>query len=484
MNHYIYKIQLIPLFVLVFLNSCTKEIENTTLFKVTTDSVIVDNSINVNNGIKVFVYGNTDQLLKDIIERGVCYSETPNPTIENNCSKTDEREVLEPNLYKTAVNNLKGNTIYHFRNYVQTEQGLQYGNNLIYTTTKFPFLSKTISKMTYNKVDISCNIISDAGTPVISSGIVWSKSKNPTIELSSRLNNMSGSNIVISGSIVDLETLTTYYGRCYAINIYGVSYSNEIEFMTLNISNSTPVTDIDGNEYQTIVIGNQIWMCENLKTTRYRNGDIIQTTTPAIKDVSYEYMPKYQWIYNGDETNLIKFGRLYTWYTVTDSRKIAPEGWHVPTVAEFDVLEKYLIENGFNSPVHTGVFSDYLGKALASSILWEVDNTVGNVGCNLTANNFSKFNANPAGIKIEAGKFDFFAYTTIFWSTDAYSSIQGYGRQLCADYPDFWNCYSPKFYGCSVRCIKDISSKVKQLNDYQSKEKSPSIIQNKNRTRF
>ena len=105
---------------------------------------------------------------------------------------------------------------------------------------------------------------------------------------------------------------------------------------------TAPVTDIDGNQYNTVTIGNQVWMAENLKTTKYQNGDEIGTTTPATLDISGETSPKYQWAYNGSEANVNTYGRLYTWYAVADERNICPAGWHVPSDDEWKTLEMFL----------------------------------------------------------------------------------------------------------------------------------------------
>ena len=102
------------------------------------------------------------------------------------------------------------------------------------------------------------------------------------------------------------------------------------------------VTDIDGNRYHTVVIGTQIWMVEDLKTTRYRNGDVIGTTNPDMSDISSENAPKYQWAYDGNENNVATYGRLYTWYATTDPRNVCPIDWHVPTNSEWDTLTNFL----------------------------------------------------------------------------------------------------------------------------------------------
>ena len=76
---------------------------------------------------------------------------------------------------------------------------------------------------------------------------------------------------------------------------------------------SDNVIDKDGNIYNTVTIGTQIWLTENLKTTKFINGDAVPTTT---LDISLEAVPKYQWVYGDDSANLAAYGRLYTWYTV------------------------------------------------------------------------------------------------------------------------------------------------------------------------
>jgi len=116
------------------------------------------------------------------------------------------------------------------------------------------------------------------------------------------------------------------------------------------------VQDIDGNQYSTLQIGSQTWMVENLKTTRFRNGDTILTTQPSTLDISTEQGPAYQWPYEGDESHVHTYGRLYTWYTVSDSRNLCPEGWHVPTDADLTVLEMFA--GGLDI---TGNLSDFLG---------------------------------------------------------------------------------------------------------------------------
>ena len=100
------------------------------------------------------------------------------------------------------------------------------------------------------------------------------------------------------------------------------------------------VTDIDGNVYKTVLIGTQWWMAENLKVTRYRNGDSIpEVTNPSDWCSLNEGASCY---YQNVSNNLSKYGRLYNWYAVSDSRNIAPMGWHVSTLSDWDQLFYYL----------------------------------------------------------------------------------------------------------------------------------------------
>ena len=107
-----------------------------------------------------------------------------------------------------------------------------------------------------------------------------------------------------------------------------VTFKPPTKDTTINF-NFVECRDVDGYNYPVVQIGTQLWMAENLKTTKYRNGDPIGTTTPANKDITTETEPKYQWAYNGDENNVTKYGRLYTWYAMADTRNLSPEGCRV-----------------------------------------------------------------------------------------------------------------------------------------------------------
>lgn len=199
------------------------------------------------------------------------------------------------------------------------------------------------------------------------------------------------------------------------------------------------VKDIDGNVYNTIVIGGQVWMKENLKTTKYNNGDDIGTTKCPDFDYDGETTPKYQWAYAGDESNVDIYGRLYTWYTVTDRRKICPTGWHVPTEDEWVSL------------------FEYLGGALAANGKLKETGITHWTSPNADATNESGFTALPGGSHWSDVFVDLGNYGHFWTSTEAVKDTSFAWRRLVtfSGTPYQHRGTSYKKIGWSVRCLKD-----------------------------
>lgn len=211
--------------------------------------------------------------------------------------------------------------------------------------------------------------------------------------------------------------------------------------------------DADGNYYPIVKIGTQIWMAENLKTTSYRNGDSIGTTYPSNKNIWGETSSKYQWAYNGDKNIADKFGRLYTYYTTVDSRKIAPTGWHIPLEYECIILQKYLIANGYNFDGTTT--GNKIAKSLAADTDWETFTVEGSIGNNLKLNNSTGFKALPGGVHGKDGTSTGIGTYGYWWI----GSTEYYGSAGCFilrynNVDLYWYAYSTN-NGFSVRCIKD-----------------------------
>lgn len=210
------------------------------------------------------------------------------------------------------------------------------------------------------------------------------------------------------------------------------------------------VKDIDGNVYQTINIGTQVWMRENLKTTRYQNGDLIGTTTPGTMEKLSEQRPKYQWAYHDNESNVATYGRLYTWYAVTDSRNVCPSGCHVPADWEWKILTDYLKDNGYGYEVNR----NNIAKSMAATSNWKTSALRGNVGNDQPSNNSSGFTALPGGNGGD-GKYQFIGSHGFWWSSTESYPFYAWNWSMYFDYSyisrDFYN----ESFGCSVRCIRD-----------------------------
>ena len=218
------------------------------------------------------------------------------------------------------------------------------------------------------------------------------------------------------------------------------------------IDPSGTVTDIDGNVYNTVTIGSQTWMVENLKTTKYLNGDLIGTTNPATVEITGESTPKYQWAYDGNESNVDTYGRLYTWYAITDSRNVCPTGWHVPTDDEWTTLTDYLTNNGYG-------FEDSgsdIAKSMAAKSGWNASSTAGTVGNDQTSNNSSGFTAIPCGVRYTNGGFGGIGEFVIWLSSTENGWSSAYARLIRYTYNHVERSeIAVKTNGFSVRCIKD-----------------------------
>jgi uncharacterized protein (TIGR02145 family) len=208
------------------------------------------------------------------------------------------------------------------------------------------------------------------------------------------------------------------------------------------------IQDADGNVYTSVTIGEQEWMVENLKTTKYNNGDAIQTTD---SDISDESAPEYQWAYAGDESNVATYGRLYTWYTVKDSRNICPVGWHVPTDDAWTKLTDYLINHGYAYKV---IGTD-ISKSMAAASAWNTYDQAGTVGNDQASNNHSGFSAVPGGIRLSNGSFSYIGQNATWWSYTPISDTYAYNLTLTYSLGYVIKNSYLMNAGYSVRCMRD-----------------------------
>ncbi|MBN2615785.1 MAG: fibrobacter succinogenes major paralogous domain-containing protein [Bacteroidales bacterium] len=202
------------------------------------------------------------------------------------------------------------------------------------------------------------------------------------------------------------------------------------------------MTDQDGNTYKTVTIGSQTWMAENLRTTKYCNGDDIPEVTDntAWINLSTGAYCNYQNTQNID--TIATYGRLYNWAAVNDNRKIIPNGWHVPTHDDWIILETYLVDS------------------LAGIKLKESGNTHWNYFPLFQVTNETGFTALPGGYRVAING-DGFINMGIeggWWTVseeDLNNLDNVYHVTMGYNYSFLGGCNCPKNHGYSIRCVMD-----------------------------
>lgn len=303
------------------------------------------------------------------------------------------------------------------------------------------------------------NVVNDGGYGVIERGICWSTTPNPVFN-DNHISNGDGLG-AYTCQLTNLSESTTYYVRAYATNSVGIAYGEQQSFTTPSTPSFTcgvsTVSDYDGNLYNTVVIGTQCWMKENLRTTHYANGNSILNGNTSSLTIPYYFD------YNSSDMILPLRGYLYNRVAVMNGANssnanpsgvqgICPTGWHVPSDAEWTQLINYM---GSQSQYVCGGDSTYIAKALASVTGWNNSNNTCAVGNNPSANNASGFSAVPAGYWI-GSSFTHVGKYTRFWSTTSAggSGNAGFCRRIAYDGANL-GIGSDEYSGFSVRCLCD-----------------------------
>ena len=303
-----------------------------------------------------------------------------------------------------------------------------------------------ISSVTVSKATSGGNITDDGGATITARGVCWSTSANPTI---ADLKTMDGTGAgSFTSALAGLSANTTYNVRAYATNSVGTTYGNQVSFTT---DNGKTFTDVDGNVYRIVTIGTQAWMAENLKTTQYNDG----TAIPLVTDnTTWRNLttPGYCWYNNDANTNKVKYGALYNWYTI-NTGKLAPTGWHVPDDDEWATLEDYLTSNGYNYDGSTS--GNYYAKSLADSTNWNASTISGSIGNDLSKNNSTGFSALPGGYRGFNGFYNNATYQGHWWSYSGNGANYIWNRYLNDNACSMGRDADHKDNGYSVRCIRD-----------------------------
>jgi len=386
-------------------------------------------------GVVISDQGNT------VIERGVCWAVTQNPTIEN--SRTFDG--AGGGSFLSVMTGLTPNTTYYVRAYATNIEGTGYGVTMTFktTTADLPELTtKSITDITSVSACSGGDIITDHGQEVTTEGVCWSTSTNPTVTEEKTV--ISGSSNDFISCMSGLSANTTYYVRAYATSSNGTGYGNTVSFKTLA---ADEITDFEGNIYKTIQIGTQVWMSENLKATKFNDGTDI-TKVEGNSDWNTTITPAYCFYNNDESSNKEVYGAIYNFYAVA-SNKLCPAGYHVAGDDEFKTLEMYLGMTSVQANSSDFRGTDEGGKMKENGYShWNSPNT--------GATNSSGFTALPGGFRHVSGSFMELGTAAHYWTSTSYNSSQAWCRNLQYDKSTVKRTnYVNKIDGKSVRCIKD-----------------------------
>src|SRR5690554_2612480 len=386
----------------------------------------------------------TDDGGAPITVHGVCWNTNENPTIDDN--KTEDGKIARTSRSKGT--GLELNTTYYLKAYAANSAGNGYGSTMSFTTqARFPVLStREVTDITENSATSGGNITDDGGVLITAHGVCWSTNENPTID-DNKTEDGTGAGSFTS-SVTGLEPNTTYYLRAYATNSAGTSYGSIMSFTTQEGSSGSTFTDPrDGKVYQTVVIGNQVWMAENLAYLPSVN---------MVADGSEDAAGSYYYVYGYDGTNVADakatdnyatYGVLYNWTAAMDGEAssttnpsgiqgVCPAGWHLPSDAEWTEL------------------TDYLGGTGAGGKLKEAGTTHWN-SPNTGATNETGFTALPGGSRRYDGPFNYVGSNGFWWSATESGASSVWGRNINYVNSSVGRDHGYKEVGFSVRCVRD-----------------------------
>ncbi|NLA15613.1 MAG: hypothetical protein GX877_03645 [Bacteroidales bacterium] len=322
-----------------------------------------------------------------------------------------------------------------------------------------------ITAITATTATCTCEVTADGGSQITARGVCWNTSENPTTA-NAKTTDGSGHGIYTS-HISGLTPNVTYHVRAYATNAQGTAYGRQESFTTDQGEVGATFTDSrDGKVYKTVVIGDQVWMAENLAYLPSVQDSATSSTTEP-----YYYV----YDYNGTDVvaakatdNYKTYGVLYNWTAAIHGatsntanpgrvQGACPAGWHLPRNAEWTQLETYLADNGHNYDGTTGGGNAKIAKSLASESGWDSSDQIGAVGNTDYPNyrNKSGFSTLPGGMRFSNGLFSYMGSQCFWWSAPDEGASSAWGRAIGYDSATVFMSGGTHDHGFSVRCLRD-----------------------------
>ncbi len=375
---------------------------------------------------------------ESVTELGVYWSSEPMAELSG------VRIVIESSesSFSTTLEGLSAFTTYYFKAFAKNAAGESLGQEESFTTFGLATVNTTVVEGNiYKQVFVGGEVTDNGGYPVSETGVYWGINPNP-ISSGTRfsLGSQMGS---FSGEMVDLNIGSTYYAVAFAVTTAGESVGEERSYKVPEPVLGSITDARDQEVYGTVIIGEQVWMSENLRASKYTDG----TPIPYIADAAGWVANSgagYAW-YNNDPEEAEK-GAFYNWY-VTENENICPVGWHVPIEKEWLELETYL---GMDTAVALtdGFRGANVGGMLKTTTLWDSPNT--------GATNEVGFSSKPTGRIGQDGTFLYQKEVGYYWGSDdngpgnlpirrlLYNIEGGVSRSTVL-----------KEFGLSIRCVKD-----------------------------
>ena len=343
-------------------------------------------------------------------------------------TKTKLGKLNEPKNFTSLLTGLLDNTTFYIRPYAKYKYGTVYGAEKSITTfeTGKPIITtKEVTSIAINKATCGGSVYNEGHLTVSARGVCWNITDNPTLDNSTGHTTDGSGTGCFTSNITGLTKNTTYYVAAYATNEEGTAYGQERTFTTPPTHCGQLTIDYHGQTYHTVKIGDQCWMKENLN---YQTGN--------------------SWCYDNNSDNCGIYGRLYDWATIMNGASssnevpsgvqgICPDGWNIPSDAEWDILADYLGGNG----VAGGRMKE------TGTTHWNSPNT--------GATNESGFTALPGGYRSPTWDFNYLGNHGRWWSATEGTKDDAWSLRLY--YSDAKvNRYSTnKGIGFSVRCLRD-----------------------------
>jgi len=358
--------------------------------------------------------------------------------------------------FSKTINGLTPGTAYYVQAYATNSAGTSYGDEIILVTDATTATVETLKVIdkTSTTALVGGVVITDGGASVTDQGFYWGTS--PNVVLTGNKLTISTETGTFFQTLSGLTPGTIYYVMAYATNRVGNSFGEELNFTTYQGFIDTR----DGKGYMTVTIGTQVWMAENLA--------YLPAVSPSSigSDTGKHY---YVYEYEGtsvssakQQPNYLNYGVLYNWPAAMNGaassssvpsrvQGICPDGWHLPSDAEWIFLTDFLTTHGFG---YGGIGSD-IGKSMASTSGWASSSILEAIGYNQSTNNSSGFRAFPGGHRVFGGGFDNLGFNAFFWSSTEYGSSLAWYHYIYNGSGSVLRSYYARRYGFSVRCLKN-----------------------------